>query len=553
MSLTSGQKYLPLLLLSRVLYIRQISQGRKGGRKVTLNMTLSKVYFVTPGQAVGKRPQLTGTGDHRAPCLRPAAPGTPSGSQAAAAAGPGRAEPSRIPRIPGVKSARGRCPFLHRPGPGAIGPGQPAQRRRRPPGPGPGAERREEEEEAEAGIGKNRRGEPPAQHGAGGVIGSQWGREAGAGPAPAFPARRSRAAPERLPARPRPGKEAVAGVNPWRGGAGGAEQSRAGSARGGRRERRPCSGGGGRGLGARPPSPPSPLPSARCAERGAREAPVTAARASAASSAVRGGGGGGRRGPARLGGPGAGKAAEMMPVSENGESSRRRSPAWRRAAGCWDASPFPAVLPAADGVRGAAVIPGGAPASRGRGLRGCGDAGGLRAGGGAAGHRRPWLWGARPAPAPPPAGAAPAVTGRGPRPPGLQPAAEARREAWGVRCVWVSGCAGGVSVCLGVFHPNPDRLPLGCGEGLNRPGAGGSGPPAGVKRAQAAAPCQPGSFLGSCHRFCEAVAYLSKTNPFISPQTTLIVFCDRIPVRFLRPASLPCRCELMQWSEESCS
>lgn len=47
-------------------------------------------------------------------------------------------------------------------------------------------------------------------------------------------------------------------------------------------------------MGARsPPPPPSPLPSARCGERGAREAPVTAARASAASSRVRGGSGGG--------------------------------------------------------------------------------------------------------------------------------------------------------------------------------------------------------------------------------------------------------------------
>lgn len=180
--------------------------------------------------------------------------------------------------------------------------------------------------------------------------------------------------------------------------------------------------------------------------------------------------------------------------------------------------------------------------------------------------------GARPAPAPPPAGSAPAVTGPGSRPPGLWrsgasrtpagsagvasgslPAAEARREAWGVRCVWVSGCAGGVSVCFGVFRPNPDSSPPGCGEGLNRPGAGGSGPPAGVKRAQAAAPCQPGSLLGSCHRFCETVAHLSKTNPFVFIQATLIVFCDRIPVRFLPPASLPCRCGLMQRSEESCS
>lgn len=164
------------------------------------------------------------------------------------------------------------------------------------------------------------------------------------------------------------------------------------------------------------------------------------------------------------------------------------------------------------------------------------------------------------------------MTGRRPRPPGLWrsgasgaparsagvapgslPAAQARREAWGVRCVWVSGCAGGVPVCSGVLHPNRDPSPPRCGEGLSRPGAGGSGPPAGVKRAQAAAPCQPGSLLGSCHRFCETLAYLSKINAFIFPQTTLVVFCERIAVRFLPPASLPCRCGLMQCSEESCS
>lgn len=55
MSLTSGQKYLPLLLLSGVLYIRQVSQGRDGGRKVSLDMTVSEVGFIRPGQAVGKR------------------------------------------------------------------------------------------------------------------------------------------------------------------------------------------------------------------------------------------------------------------------------------------------------------------------------------------------------------------------------------------------------------------------------------------------------------------------------------------------------------------
>lgn len=168
----------------------------------------------------------------------------------------------------------------------------------------------------------------------------------------------------------------------------------------------------------------------------------------------------------------------MMPVSENGESSRRRSPAWRRAAGLWDASPFPAGLPAADGVRGAAVIPG--PA----GTEDCGAAetsAGSALGMGPRVTAVPGCGGARPAPAPPPAGAAPAVTGRGPRPPGCGgaaphagsagvasgslPAAEARREAWGVRCVWVSGCAGGVFVCFGVFHPNPDPSQTGCGKG----------------------------------------------------------------------------------------
>ncbi|XP_068048399.1 apoptosis-stimulating of p53 protein 1 isoform X3 [Anomalospiza imberbis] len=201
-----------------------------------------------------------------------------------------------------------------------MGRGQPAQRRRRPPGPGPGAGRQSAgrrrpgggEPAWQATRSARRCGSERVPAGTGGGRGCR-SRSRIPGPAP-----RSRAGPQRLPARPRPGKEAVAGVNPWRGGAGGAEpsraeQSRAGSARGGRRERRPRSGGGGRGLGARPPSPPSPLPSARCAERGAREAPVTAARASAASSAARGGGGGGR-GPAQLSGPGAEKAAEMMPM-----------------------------------------------------------------------------------------------------------------------------------------------------------------------------------------------------------------------------------------------
>lgn len=86
----------------------------------------------------------------------------------------------------------------------------------------------------------------------------------------------------------------------------------------------------------------------------------------------------------------------MMPVSENGESSRRRCPAWRRAAGRWDASPFPAGLPAADGVRGAAVIPGLA------GTESCGAAGSAP-GVGPRVTAVPGCRGARPAPAPPPA------------------------------------------------------------------------------------------------------------------------------------------------------
>ncbi|XP_041277951.1 apoptosis-stimulating of p53 protein 1 isoform X3 [Onychostruthus taczanowskii] len=232
------------------------------------------------------------------------------------------AEPPRIPRIPGAESARGCCPFLHRPGPGAMDRGQPAQKRRRPPGPGPGAGRQS--------AGRRRRRRPGGREPA--WQASRSARRCGSERVPAGtgggrgcrsripgPAPRSRAAPQRLPARPRPGKEAAAGVNPWRGGAGGAEPSRAEQSR--KRPGREAGEaaalrGGGRGLGARPPSPPSPLPSARCAERGAREAPVTAARASAASSAVRGGGSSSssRRGPAQLSGPGAEKAAEMMPM-----------------------------------------------------------------------------------------------------------------------------------------------------------------------------------------------------------------------------------------------
>lgn len=41
-------------------------------------MTLSKVCFVRPGQAVEKRPQPTGKGDHRAPRYRPAPPTRPA-------------------------------------------------------------------------------------------------------------------------------------------------------------------------------------------------------------------------------------------------------------------------------------------------------------------------------------------------------------------------------------------------------------------------------------------------------------------------------------------
>lgn len=381
---------------------------------MTLDMTLSQVCFVRPGQAVGKRPHLTGTGDHRAPCYRPASPAHPAGrGQLQRWGRAGRSRPA-FPAFQGQRAPWDAAPSSTARARGQSAAGSPPRGggARRGPARGQGSR-------APGGGGRaeeNRRGEPHAQHGAAGARGSRRGREAGAGPGPAFPARprghvRPRSAAPRGPA---PARRRRRGLT--RGGAARAERSRAGSARGGRRERRPRSGGGGgRGLGARPPSPPSPLPSARCAERGAREAPVTAARASAASSAVRGGGGG-RRGPAQLSGPGAEKAAEMMPVSENGESSRRRSPAWRRAAGRWDASPFPAGLPAADGVRGAAVIPG--PA----GTEGCGAAEtsvGSAPGVGPPVTAVPGCGGARPAPAPPPAGVAPTVTGREPRPPEL--------------------------------------------------------------------------------------------------------------------------------------
>lgn len=242
-----------------------------------------------------------------------------------------------------------------------------------------------------------------------------------------------------------------------------------------------------------------------------------------------------------------------------------------------------------------------APASRGRGRRCCGDAVRLPAGGGAAGHRRPWLLGrhdlapllpsargCRPpsrsrrrtgrdrsraaspralpsplprwAPSPPPrrplAPAAVSAGGGGGRRfrcPGIGrredrlPAAEARSDAWmgsPCLCEWV--CLGGVCVCLGSFLASTDFSPPGCGEGLSSAGAGGSGPSAGCQASAG------GSFIcaspplrerrspssASAASFCETGAYLSRIKPFVSAQTTLIVFCGRISLRFL-PFSFP--------------
>lgn len=297
--------------------------------------------------------------------------------------------------------------------------------------------------------------------------------------------------------------------------------------------------------------------------------------------------------------------------------------------------PFPAgpvaAAAAADGARAAAVIPACAPASRGRGRRCCGDAVGLPAGGGAAGHRRPWLLGGGDgttdttySPSSPQRGAAaplagraalgvaPAVTGRGPRPPlprlcprvcltGLLPrppprrppepaavsaggsgergfrrpgigrrddrllAAEARCEARvGFLCLreWVcGGWGGGVYVCLFWFCPSPYRFFAARVRGRVKQSRGRRLRPLGRLSGEcrrqlhfslAASEGRVVSLLGFCRRFCETVACLSKIKPFIFPQTTLIVFCDRISVSF-PSLSLPLSLWLMQWSEESCS
>ncbi|XP_064279268.1 apoptosis-stimulating of p53 protein 1 isoform X4 [Passer domesticus] len=262
-------------------------------------MTLSKVCF-GPGHAVGKPPQLRGRADPRVTAQLPP-PSRPASYSGGAA--------PHSPHSGGTERPR-PLPLPPPPGPGSNGPRAARPEEAAPAGARPGGR-------AAAGggggrAGENRRGKAHARHGAAGARVSRREREAGAGAGPAVtcgPAAPRRAAPPR--------QEAAAGVNPWRGGAGGAEPSAAeqeapgeGGGRGGRAPRRRKGVGS---PGARPPSPPSPLPSARCAERGAREAPVTAARASAASSAVRGGGSS-RRGPAQLSGPGAEKAAEMMPM-----------------------------------------------------------------------------------------------------------------------------------------------------------------------------------------------------------------------------------------------
>uniref|UniRef100_A0A8B9C4Q9 Protein phosphatase 1 regulatory subunit 13B n=1 Tax=Anser brachyrhynchus TaxID=132585 RepID=A0A8B9C4Q9_9AVES len=137
---------------------------------------------------------------------------------------------------------------------------------------------------------------------------------------PPFPLRRARAWPSPAPGAAARANGAAAAVNPWRGGAARAEQE---AAAGGRRRRRQAGGARSRepGAGSRALPPPGPLPSARCGQRAARRAPVTAARPSEKGGLragerrrcrARPGGGGG-------GGSGAGwgtaaTAAAMMPM-----------------------------------------------------------------------------------------------------------------------------------------------------------------------------------------------------------------------------------------------
>lgn len=106
---------------------------------------------------------------------------------------------------------------------------------------------------------------------------------------------------------------------------------------------------------------------------------------------MRGGGGGGRRGPARRGGSlgaaGWGTTAEMMPVSGKGVEFAS-SPSWPGAAEPGGGTPC---LFLRRMERAAPPSSRRAPASRDGGRRGCGGAVRFPAGGGAAGHRCPWL------------------------------------------------------------------------------------------------------------------------------------------------------------------
>lgn len=144
-------------------------------------------------------------------------------------------------------------------------------------------------------------------------------------------------------------------------------------------------------------------------------------------------------------------------------------------------------------------------------------------------------------------------------------AAEARCEARvGFLCLreWVcGGWGGGVYVCLFWFCPSPYRFFAARVRGRVKQSRGRRLRPLGRLSGEcrrqlhfslAASEGRVVSLLGFCRRFCETVACLSKIKPFIFPQTTLIVFCDRISVSF-PSLSLPLSLWLMQWSEESCS
>lgn len=390
-------------------------------------------------------------------------------------------------------------------------------------------------------------------------------------------------------------------------------------------------------MGARPPPPPSPLPSARCRERGAREAPVTAARASAASSAVRGGGG--RRGPGTarrqprrgwLGDCCGDDAGEWEGVEFASPPPRPGAALpgggtpclflrgrWRRRRRRMERAPPPSSPPVprpagAEGD-GAAETPSVSPPGVGPPVT---VVPGFWGGDGTTdttySPSSPQRGAAAPLAGRAALGVAPAVTGRGPRPPlprlcprvcltGLLPrppprrppepaavsaggsgergfrrpgigrrddrllAAEARCEARvGFLCLreWVcGGWGGGVYVCLFWFCPSPYRFFAARVRGRVKQSRGRRLRPLGRLSGEcrrqlhfslAASEGRVVSLLGFCRRFCETVACLSKIKPFIFPQTTLIVFCDRISVSF-PSLSLPLSLWLMQWSEESCS